>query len=240
MTRQDWASSFFDDGYEETFRRLGKYDTTDADVDAILALTKLPVGSRVLDVPCGWGRHTGRLHKLGYDAVGVDSSPAQISLAHQRWPSVTFHLNDMRDIPSGPFDAVFNLWTSFGSLPTASEDLDALRAWKSGLAPGGVLVMELTTYENAARTNEAHGQPNGYKSVTVNDVREDAVFDWDNGVSRNTYTRGDWTRTCITRLYRRPALRDLLHRAGFRAVEMYGSFGGDEIDDTRRTVLIAR
>ncbi|NNH76039.1 methyltransferase domain-containing protein [Nocardia uniformis] len=240
MEIPDWVSGFFDDGFEETFRRLGKYDTTDQDIDDLLRLVHIPPGARILDVPCGWGRHAGVLDALGYSVVGVDVSEHQVRRARELWPQISFHETDMRTPPEGPFDAVINLWTSFGSLPTRSEDLCALGAWRKVLRAGGPLIMELTTVENAKATNRIVTASSGRKSVVINGVREDATFDWVRGLSVNTYTRGDWSRTCVTRLYTRSELHDMLQSAGFRDITTYGGFDGAPITDDRRTVLVAR
>ncbi|MGF6884884.1 hypothetical protein ABIA39_008625 [Nocardia sp. GAS34] len=117
--------------------------------------------------------------------------------------------DSMRTPPAGPFDAIVNLWTSFGTLPTSADDESALRAWRQVLTPGGALVMELTTFENAHATNNAGDPATGTKTVVVNGVREDAVFDWEHAISTNTYTRGDWSRTCVTHLYTRGQLHDM-------------------------------
>lgn len=240
MDTPDWVAGFFDDGFEETFRRLGKYDTTDQDVDILLTLVPLPAGVRILDVPCGWGRGAGRLDALGYRVDGVDISEHQIRCARDRWPQVRFHHADMRTPPAGPFDAIVNLWTSFGTLPTSADDESALHAWRQVLTPGGALVMELTTFENAHATNNTGDPVTGTKTVVVNGVREDAVFDWEHAISTNTYTRGEWSRTCVTHLYTRVQLHDMLVRNRFRDITMYGGFSGTDVRDDRRTVIVAR
>lgn len=236
----DWADSFFDDGYEETFRRLGKYDTTETDISNLLELVPIPASGLILDVPCGWGRHAGTLNAYGFRVVGVDASAAQIRRARQKWPDIEFHQCDMRAVPGSCYNTVLNLWTSFGSLPGRKDDLGALTQWHIATLPGGYLVMELTTREYAEAANRSNGEGIGRKSVTSNGVREDAIFDWKKGVSYNTYTCGDWSRTCITRLYTRPELQTMLRTAGYDEVHMYGGFTGEPIRDDARTVLVAR
>lgn len=236
----DWADSFFDEGYEETFRRLGKYDSTEADINNLLGLAPIPEGGRILDVPCGWGRHTGELHRLGYTVTGIDSSAAQIRRARHTWPDIDFHQRDMRAVPGCGYDAVLNLWTSFGSLPNRDDDLDVLTQWHTATLPGGHLVMELTTLEYAEASNRHDGEEIGRKSVTINGVREDAIFDWKGGISYNTYTRDSWTRTCVTRLYTRSELQAMLNEAGYHEVEMFGDFTGGPVRDDARTILVAR
>ncbi|RMI28447.1 class I SAM-dependent methyltransferase [Nocardia stercoris] len=239
MIGNDWAAALFDEGYEETFRRLGKYDTTERDIDDLVRLVGLAPGSRILDVPCGWGRHAGRLQSLGHKVFGVDGSASQIHRARTMWPEVTFQRSDMRNTPPGPFDVILNLWTSFGYLPTMEDDLTALRAWHHSLARTGCLVMELTTRENAEYTNRVGDELSTSKVVDINGVRETSIIDWGTGISRNTYSRDGWTRTSYLRLYRRTEIEDLLRQAGFAAVDQYGSFTGEPVSDAHRTIFLA-
>lgn len=235
-----WSGDFFDAGFEETFRLLGKYETTERDVENLIELIDLPIGARVLDVPCGWGRHSGVLSRLGYHVVGVDASPSQIARARQIWPALEFHLADMRAAPGTAYSAVLNLWTSFGSLPSASDDADALSHWCSITEAGGVLVMELTTREYAEASNRNGTETVTYKQVTNNGVTERAKFDWNAGLSVNTYSREGWERTCITRLYDRPALATMLRDAGYTSIGVFGGFDGSPVQNDRRTVFVAR
>ncbi len=100
----NWASTFFDEGFETTFTELGKYDTTEQDLAALMALPALRPGARILDVPCGTGRHAGPLAAAGHRVTGIDTSPVQLATARRRWPAVTYHALDMRTPPPGPYD----------------------------------------------------------------------------------------------------------------------------------------
>jgi SAM-dependent methyltransferase len=62
----------------ETFNRLV------SDFVNVLAILKLPVGSRILDIACGSGWMTHFLAKLGYDVIGLDISEEMIGLARKR------------------------------------------------------------------------------------------------------------------------------------------------------------
>ncbi|MFB8085924.1 class I SAM-dependent methyltransferase [Streptomyces sp. NPDC055992] len=160
----DWADTFFDDGFETTFAELGKYDSTEQDLTALMALPALYPGARILDAPCGIGRHAGPLAAAGYRVTVIDTSTVQLAAARHRWPAVTFRALDMRTPPPGPYDVVLNLWTSFGYLPTPADDLAALTAWRTALAPGGTLIMELTTRERAEHENRHGGEAVSTKS----------------------------------------------------------------------------
>ena len=68
-----------------------------------------PQGSRFLDLCCGCGYETMRLHALGYDVVGIDFSSNSIAIAREKNPEMIFYednlLNDYSYI--GKVDAVF-------------------------------------------------------------------------------------------------------------------------------------
>ena len=98
-------------------------------------------GADVLDVPCGFGRHTLALARAGYRAVGVDRSPPLLDEARRRaggarWPKLM--RADYRELPFAEesFDAAFNLFTSLGYLGD-EEDVKVLAAIRRVLRPGG-------------------------------------------------------------------------------------------------------
>lgn len=55
--------------------------------------------ARVLDVGCGDGYGTYRLHTLGYDAVGVDISEEMIAYAKKRGTTIPFYIADVSNLP---------------------------------------------------------------------------------------------------------------------------------------------
>jgi SAM-dependent methyltransferase len=235
----DWARSFFDEGFEETFRRLGKYDATEAEADQIVALLGLDSGCRVLDIPCGFGRHAGALSSRGVEVVGLDSSPAQVSEARRRYPQVCFLLGDMRQPPDGPFDAVLNLWSSFGYLESRAEDFRALKAWAAVLKPHGRLIMELTDLELAEFENRQSSELRGVRTTLCAGVTREAWFDWEERVAYYRYSRRDWSRICKTRIYSRAELVDSLLECGFRCVRCSGNLQGAAKQPRDRLVLLA-
>jgi ubiquinone/menaquinone biosynthesis C-methylase UbiE len=105
----------------------------------------LPVDCRVLDVPCGQGRHAHLLAEAGYDVDGLDYSSALLSVGRRRGTSkrLRYTRGDMRKMPARwtrRFDAVLNLFTSFGFFAHPSDDIRVIREFARVLKPGGVLV----------------------------------------------------------------------------------------------------
>jgi len=101
-----------------------------------LALRYAPGSATALDVGCGEGLLTRRLHDAGVPQVtGLDLDPAQVARAGGG-PGLTYLAGDVLDTPAGQFDLV----TCFATL----HHLD-LRAGLTRLAelttPGGHLVV---------------------------------------------------------------------------------------------------
>jgi SAM-dependent methyltransferase len=99
----------------------------------------------VLDVPCGQGRHAHLLAEAGLDVDGLDYSAHLLALARARGtgPRLRYHEGDMRRLPSrweGRFDAVLNLFTSFGFFADPRDDERVIHEFARVLAPGGVLI----------------------------------------------------------------------------------------------------
>ncbi|NUQ20021.1 MAG: methyltransferase domain-containing protein [Gemmatimonadaceae bacterium] len=111
----------------------------------MLELLELPAGSRVLDVPCGQGRHAHLLAEAGFDVDGLDYSADLLALAKRRGtgPRLRYTRGDMRRLPARwtrRFDAIVNLFTSFGFFADPADDARVIEEFARVLRPGGVLV----------------------------------------------------------------------------------------------------
>jgi ubiquinone/menaquinone biosynthesis C-methylase UbiE len=114
-------------------------------VARLIDIMGLPVGARVLDVPCGQGRHAHLLAEAGYRVRGVDLSRDLLAVAKRRGTSsdLQYTRADMRRLPrawTGRFDAVANLFTSFGFFLDPDDDVRVIREFARVLAPGALLV----------------------------------------------------------------------------------------------------
>ena len=111
-------------------------------VDLVARKLELRAGMRLLDVGCGWGTmalHAARTY--GVRVLGVTLSEEQRSYATMRAKReglddlVEFRLQDFRDVPDGPFDAISSIGMSEHvgrrSLPNYAQQMFDL------LRPGG-------------------------------------------------------------------------------------------------------
>ena len=119
----------------------------------------VPTGECVLDLGCGTGRHATRHLAERYRVVGVDISPVSASLAQRAVPTARFVVGDMTDVAFRP--GVFAGVTAFFSLIHVPRDEQSrvLRAIRSWLKPGGVLVVTMGTRESESFFGSFLGTP---------------------------------------------------------------------------------
>jgi SAM-dependent methyltransferase len=141
----DWWASYFDQQYLLEYEPIFTLQKDRQEVARLLELLALPVGARVLDVPCGQGRHAHLLAEAGYEVDGLDYSAHLLARARERGTGrrLRYTRGDMRQLPgrwTGRFDAVLNLFTSFGFFADPSDDARVIAQFARVLKPGGVLV----------------------------------------------------------------------------------------------------
>src|SRR6202165_3757757 len=147
----EWWRGWFGPGY------LALYDEylterTPVEVDQLETLLALRPPLRILDRPCGEGRHATELPRRGYDVTGVDLSPFLLKVAEERARAdgvrVRWLSGDMREPIAGKgFDVVLNLFTSLGYFADDADDRKVVRAAAAMLAPEGRFVLEVINGE---------------------------------------------------------------------------------------------
>lgn len=141
----EWWKGYFDEKYLLEYEPLFDPVRDRAEAARMIELLALPVGSRILDCPCGQGRHAHLLAEAGFRVEGVDYSATLLARARKRGtgPSLRYTRADMRKLPArfaGRFDAVVNVFTSFGFFADPADDRRVVREFARVLRPGGVLL----------------------------------------------------------------------------------------------------
>ena len=140
----DWFESWFDTPYYHILYKNRDVDEARKFVRELAENLDIKKESYILDLCCGKGRHAIQLNDLGYKVHGVDLSKESIEFAKSfENESLTFAKQDMRDhINKGPFDVVFNLFTSFGYFNNRTENEKVLRSVSGYLKKDGFFVID--------------------------------------------------------------------------------------------------
>ncbi len=107
-------------------------------------------GTLLLDLACGSGSMSEEMAKLGYDVIGVDQSPAMLSVAMEKKFSsglpIQYLCQDMREIDMyGTMDVTICTLDSLNHLPSL-EDVCKVFARVSLFAqPGGLFLFDMNT-----------------------------------------------------------------------------------------------
>jgi SAM-dependent methyltransferase len=140
----EWFASWFDSPYYPMLYRHRNEAEARVALNNLHHFLALPNNAWVLDLCCGQGRHSRTLHALGCNVVGIDLSESAIEHARsQATHGQRFEVQDMRTfaLPER-FDAVFNLFTSFGYFDSDAENHRVLERISAHLQSKGILVLD--------------------------------------------------------------------------------------------------
>jgi SAM-dependent methyltransferase len=191
-------------------------------------------GDAVLDLCCGPGRHTLILAQRGIRVTAVDRTEFLLNLARAEAGrlglEVEFILEDMRQfVRPGAYHLVLSMFTSFGYFEDPGDDLRVLQNAVHSLRPGGAILIDLLGKEIVAsrlQPTTSTTLPDGALLVQ----RHEVIDDW-------TRVRNEWILVkdggarsfeFRNRLYSGQEMKDLLRRAGFGEVAVFGDLDGNE------------
>lgn len=138
-----WFASWFDTPYYHILYKDRNYREAQIFMDNLTHYLNLPDNAKVLDLACGKGRHSIYLNQLGFTVLGVDLSENSIEVANKNAnETLHFEVHDMREPVGDKFDAVFNLFTSFGYFDKDEDNLKTLIAINENLSEYGFAVID--------------------------------------------------------------------------------------------------
>ncbi len=142
-TTDNWFVSWFDSPYYHILYKDRNYREAQIFMDNLTHYLNLPEKAKVLDLACGKGRHSIYLNQLGFDVLGVDLSENSIAIANKNAnDSLHFKVHDMRLPFEEKFDAIFNLFTSFGYFENDADNLKTLQSIQESLSEYGFGVID--------------------------------------------------------------------------------------------------
>jgi len=241
----EWFERFFDGLYARVLPRSFDRPATREQARMVKRLLKLRRGQSCLDIPCGMGRLTIPLARMGLAMTGVDLTGAYLRrarrLARQQGLDARFVHSDMRAIDfDAEFDGAFNWFGSFGYFSDAGN-LAFCRRVFAALKPGGRFLVEGMNKSWVL----SHFRPADDR--TIGGVRIETRNRWNTRTDRVhstwTFSKGKATErhTIRMRLFNGSEMRALLRQAGFREIALFprppvGRF----TRHSRRLIAVAR
>lgn len=241
-----WFEEWFDSPlYEKLYANR---DEGEAELLAVLIEKEVPPSSfpQVLDLGCGRGRHSFALAERGYSVTGIDLSPEAIKKArntarNRGYDEITFKVRDMRDPLSETFDAIFNLFTTFGYFLEDSENLKVLKASDRMLKPGGRLMIDFLNAVKVGQTlvpeeNGTYGELSyDIRRFIKNDmVHKEITFSGGSLKKPETYLER-------VKLYDEKWFRSAFEKCGFTLRNSWGNYDGSAFNENSspRLILLA-
>lgn len=204
---------------------------------------QLKKGMTFLDCPCGFGRISLPLARIGIKVTGVDITGSYLDefdkRAHKARVKVTLLNQDMRRINfRNEFDAAANLYTSFGYFESDTENLRVLRNFFHALRPGGRFLMT-TINRDWLMMNFV---PNNWEEHSGVRLLQARWFDYARSIIHDEwrFQKDGEEKVYHTtlRLFSFHELRAMLAKVGFIDIEGYGSREDQPTGRTNRNIYV--
>lgn len=244
-----WYVDFFRDDYLNVYGHTFTEERAEKEATFVANALGLKPGARVLDLCCGQGRHSVRLAKRGLRVTGLDLNREYLELARRAAQAGDVTLEtvaaDMRAIPfENSFDAIVNMYSSFGYLESEAEDLKVLESAAKALRPGGQLLLDMLNREWAVANyvqNDWHSGADGTLYVERRDfdlatsrMHVHFIVIDPSGSRRESVGH-------VIRLYTLTEMTRLLERVGLSVMAVFGGFDGESYAiNTRRMIIRAQ
>jgi SAM-dependent methyltransferase len=242
---EGWWQTYFDDVFLRIYRPFLDSERTTAEVEAVTQLLPLPASRTLLDVACGWGRHSIALAEEGYEVTGVDLSTRLLEEARRGAAAakvrVTWKHADMRELDfDGDFDAAISLFSSLGYFGSDADDARVLRGIRSALRPGGLLLLETMHRDLAARD---FADRDWWTTPEGDLVWVEREFDAVAGISHEILrwravdgTEGE--KSHQVRIRSAPEWKALLESCDLRPLEWFGDWDLDRFTHTSERLIV--
>ena len=202
----EWWKTFFDEDYLRIWTQVITDETSEQQALDLWSMLDLSSGCRILDAPCGWGRLSLPLARLGATVLGVDQSDRQLAFAAHHLEELPpdrlrYLQHDLRTpLAETGFDVACNIFTSFG-YGTEEEDIALFRTLRAAVRTGGRVdesnfdaisgVAQLNWYwSGPAGSGEKHAQWRRYTPTQIVDLLRTTGLRFDGayrGLSKTPY-----------------------------------------------------
>ncbi|HLW70479.1 MAG TPA: class I SAM-dependent methyltransferase [Candidatus Binataceae bacterium] len=244
-----WYVDFFRNDYLSVYGHLFTTERAEKETVFVAEVLELKPGARVLDLCCGPGRHALSLAQRGFRVTGLDLNQAYLDAAQRAAKAAKLNLEtvaaDMREIPfADSFDAIVNMYSSFGYLESEADDARVLQSVARASKPGGRFLLDMLNREWAVANYIPHDWHSGADGTLYVERRELDLASSRMHVSFTIIDPDGGRRDSVghhIRLYSLTETTRLLEQAGLDVTGVFGGFEGEPYAiATRRMIICAR
>ncbi len=241
MKTKDWFTDWFNTPYYHVLYKDRNNEEALLFMKNITTFLALPKTTHILDLPCGKGRHAVFLNSLGYKVTGGDLSENSIKYAQKfENDSLNFSVHDMRKPFNNQYNAIFNLFTSFGYFEDDKDDILILQNIKDGLKKDGVFVFDFLNAEFVKATLVAK-ETKIVDGVTFNITREIK----DGFILKNISFFADDENHSYTERVKyldSKKMKAYFEKVGFTITNIFGNYKLSNFDaqTSKRLILVAK
>jgi len=221
-------------------------DRTVTEVDGVINLLNIRNGSKILDCPCGYGRHSIELLKRGHKVLGSDLNSVHLKKAVERAKKqgldFKYIKENMIDLPFyGEFDIVINMFYSFGFFDKDKENFKVLKRFYHALKDQGRLLIH--TDVNIPRIIKGKYRTDEKRDlISGNNLR--IIDKYDPSTRR---INGKWVikkgkkvieKSYSVRVYTKSEFENLCLRAGFKKIKVYSDWNGTDYHENSEDMIV--
>ncbi|MCD4848633.1 MAG: methyltransferase domain-containing protein [Candidatus Aegiribacteria sp.] len=224
-----------------------RIEMSEAAAAGIAKLLDMEPGESILDLACGFGRHSLALSKQGYSVTGIDLNAGFIQEASRKSLDMKldarFLCADMRDfVEPDSFENIIIMYNSFGYFQNPLDDRKVLENCFQSLKPGGKLLLQDVTreciiaYRSSRCSRDWHEESDG--TIRLEETTANDNWTWNTtrwivlkGSERREYTYG-------MRIYGTSEYCDLVTSVGFSNLQTYGGISGKPYDKEKHHLTL--
>jgi SAM-dependent methyltransferase len=235
--------NFFDQGSPYLHHPLLTPERTAGEIDFMLSIIDIKLGSRILDIGCGAGRHSIELARRGFHVLGIDPSEEMVASARERSTGERMkpEFLQMRGEDfqrENEYEAAICLFTTLGQVIDQDDNRQLLVNAAQSLRPGGYFILEIPQREwlvKNLKTSEHFGEGETYTEV-------ERGFDDGSNLVTEQFTlvseKGQSKFLLRYRLFNQLEIKTLLEESGFVDLTFYGGYEITPLSEDCPTMVV--
>ncbi len=241
----DWYLEAFGKWYPVVYQHRDEKEA-EKQVNFVYSELKLKENSKILDLCCGYGRHLRFLKQKIPFTIGADLSVDLLKQAKDLFSNKIYLVRcDVRFLPfqSNTFDAVLNLFTSFGYFENDNENIQQIQQVSTVLKPGGYFFLDYLNPIQAQKIKMFHTAKK-VQDYTIDETR------WYEHVSKllkkkvEVYNDNKQLMTSYTesiKIYSIEEITEMLAKQNLLILETYGDYQKEKFtDESLRLIIISK